>query len=124
LKIEDYDVVARKYGSIIARQMVDAVVPALQKVLRELDILTKLDNGELVIMLPGSTQSEVSRIIKKMHAATASCVLPMVDRELSVRYRHGVAQLKANETAQEMLARARQAMSTSTLPQEPQPAGV
>ena len=57
LKIEEYDIVNRKYGSPIARQMVDAAAPAFQKVLREMDVMTKLDNGEFVVMLPGSTQA-------------------------------------------------------------------
>ena len=57
VKIEEYDIVSRKYGSTIARQMVDAAAPAFQKVLREMDMLTRLENGEFVVMLPGSTQA-------------------------------------------------------------------
>ena len=95
LKIEEYDIINRKYGSAIARQMVDTAAPAFQKVLREMDVMAKLENGEFVVMLPGSTQSEAAHVAKRMRAATANCVLPLVDRELQIRFRHGVAELKA-----------------------------
>ena len=113
LKIEEYDIVNRKYGSPIARQMVDAAAPAFEKALREMDVLAKLENGEFVVMLPGSTQAEVARVVKRMRAATANCVLPLVDRELQIRFRHGIAELKPNETAQELLARARPKPATA-----------
>ncbi len=103
LKIEEYDIVNRKYGSPIARQMVDTAVPALKKTLREMDVLAKLENGEFVVMLPGSTQTEADHVAKRMRTATANCVLPLVDRELQIRLQHGIAELKPNETAQELI---------------------
>ena len=92
LKIEEYDVVKRKYGSTMARQLVDAAAPAVQKPLREMDHVTKLDNGEFIIMMPGSTYFEAIRIVKHMHSAAASCVLPLTDRELQIRFHHGAAE--------------------------------
>jgi diguanylate cyclase len=119
IKIEEYDIVNRKYGATVARQMVDAAAPAFQKVLREMDVLTKLENGEFVVMLPGSTRPEVSHVVKRMRAASAHCMLPLVDEQLQIRFGHGVAELKPNETAQELLSRARQAVAPS-----PQQVGV
>jgi diguanylate cyclase len=113
LKIEEYDIVNRKHGSPIARQMVDAAGPAIQRVLREMDVMTKLENGEFVVMLPGSTLPEVSHVLKRIGGSTANCVLPLLDRELQIRFQQGVAELKPNETAQELLARARQSMATA-----------
>jgi diguanylate cyclase (GGDEF)-like protein len=120
IKVEEYEIIRRKYGGAIARQMVDAVAPAFQKVLREMDVMTKLENGEFVVMLPGSTRPEVSRVLKRMRAASTNCILPLVDHQLQIRFAHGVAELKPNETAQELLARARQAVAAAP---GPQPAG-
>ncbi len=114
LKIEEYEIISRKYGSPIARQMVDKAAPALEKILREMDVLARLENGEFVVMLPGSTQSETGQVAKRMHSATANCILPLVDRELQVRFRHSISELKAAETAQELLARARQGVQASS----------
>ena len=104
LKLEDYDVVCQKYGKTLARQMLDVAAPALEKALREMDVLARLENGEFVVMLPGNTQGEAGLIVKRMRIATTHCVLPLVDRELYLRFRHSIAELKANETAQQLLA--------------------
>lgn len=112
LKIEDYDIVNRKYGSPIARQMVETAMPALEKTLREMDVLVKLENGEFAAMLPGSTQAEATRVAKRMYSATANCLLPVVDRELQIRFQHAIAELKPNETAQELIARARLSLAS------------
>ena len=121
LKIEDFDIINRKYGSPIARQMVDTAMPALQKTLREMDVLAKLENGEFVAMLPGSTQAEANHVAKRMCSATANCVLPLVDRELQIRLQHGIAELKPSETAQELIARARLSLATPALRSRPTP---
>ncbi len=110
VKIEDYDLISRKYGKPIARQLMDAIGSAFQKVLREMDVMAKLENGEFVVMLPGSTKPEVSHVVKRIRLAAANCVLPLVDHQLEVRFQHGVAELKSHETAQDLLARARQAL--------------
>jgi diguanylate cyclase len=114
LKIEEYDIINRKYGSPIARQMVEMAGPALNKVLREMDTMAKLENGEFVVMLPGNTQNETNQVAKRMRSVTANCVLPLVDRELQLRLQHAIAELKPNETAQELLARARQGLTASS----------
>jgi diguanylate cyclase len=113
LKIDEFDVINRKYGPAVGRQMMEIAVPGLQKGLREMDVLTKLENGEFVLMLPGSSQGEVSHVLKRLRAFTAGCKLPLVDREVPIGFRHGIAELKRNETAQELLARARQALSSA-----------
>jgi diguanylate cyclase (GGDEF)-like protein len=119
LKIDEYDIISRKYGSPIARQMVDMATPVLNKSLREMDVMAKLDNGEFVVMLPGSTQAETSQVAKRMRTASTHCVLPLVDRELQIRLQHGIAELKPNETAQELLARARQGVVDPTQSSRP-----
>jgi PleD family two-component response regulator len=73
-----------------------------------MDVMSKLDNGEFVVMMPGSTKTESGYTVKKMRAATDTCILPLQDRELRICLRHGIAELKSGETAQELLARARQ----------------
>src|SRR3954468_15487473 len=42
LKIEEYDLVNRKYGSPIAGKMVETTSPVLDKLLREMDVLSRL----------------------------------------------------------------------------------
>jgi diguanylate cyclase len=119
LKIDEYEVIKEKYGFAIARQIVDTATPALEKVLQDTDVLARLEPGELVVMLPGKTQSEAGLVVKKMRAAVRSCILPMLDRELQIKFSDGIAQLKPNETPQELLLRARQAAIPATAVRQP-----
>jgi diguanylate cyclase (GGDEF)-like protein len=119
LKIDEYEVMKEKYGFAIARQIVDTAAPALEKTLQETDVLAKLEQGEFAVMLPGKTQSEAGLVAKKMRTAVASCILPMLDRELQIKFSDGIAQLKPNEMAQELLLRARQAAIPATAARQP-----
>jgi PleD family two-component response regulator len=119
LKIDEYDVISQKYGAGFARQLSDIAEPVLNKTLREMDVLAKLDLGEFVIMLPGKTQNEAGLAAKKMRSAMSTCVLPLADRDVQLQFTEGIAELKPNEMAQELLARARQAAIPATMIRRP-----
>jgi diguanylate cyclase len=110
LKIEEFDIVLQKYGSAIARQLIDVASPAFEKSLRELDVLARLEHGEFVVMLPGKTQFDAALVARRMRSAINHCVLPVMDRQLQIAFRESIAELKPSETAQEILARARLAV--------------
>jgi diguanylate cyclase len=106
LKIDGFEsVVQRSKG--IAQKIVDATEPVLQKALREMDVLARLENGEFLVMLPGNTLAEAGQLMKRIRVSISNCVVPLDDSEFPIGLRHGIAQLKPNETAQELLARAR-----------------
>lgn len=107
VKIEDYEAVARNYGKAVSRQLADVAAPAIDKALREIDVVARLDHGEFLIMLPGSTHAEAGQAAKRMRITMNSCVVPTVDRELPVRFWHSIAELTTHEAAQDLLARAR-----------------
>jgi GGDEF domain-containing protein len=88
--------------------MVDVATRAFEKALREMDVLAPMENGEFIVMLPGNTLAEAGQVAKRMRLTMNACTVPLVDRELRVRFRHNIAELSAGETAQELLARARQ----------------
>jgi diguanylate cyclase (GGDEF)-like protein len=111
LKIEEFDAVAKEHGKNVARQMLEVAEPALEKALREMDVLARLGNGEFIVMLPGNTAAESGQILKRMRITMSSLIVPLKDRELQIRFRHNIAELKPNETAQELVARAKQGLA-------------
>jgi diguanylate cyclase len=112
LKIEDFESVV-EHGQGVAQQVVEAAEPVLQKALREMDVLARLDHGEFVVMLPGSTLAEAGQLLKRVRISVSKCVVPLKDREFQVELRHSIAELKPNETAQELLARARLGLAST-----------
>jgi diguanylate cyclase len=107
IKIEEYESICRLYGQAIGRHALESAGDALEKTLREMDALARLDNGEFIAMLPGNTTAEAGQLVKRMRVALANCMIPQIDRELHLHFRHSIAELKAGETAQELLACAR-----------------
>ena len=107
LKIEEYDAVAKDCGKTAARQMIDVAETAIEKVLREMDVLARLNNGEFIMMLPGKTASDSAMLLKRMQITMAGLVVSHKGRELRVRLLDGIAELRPNETARELATRAR-----------------
>jgi diguanylate cyclase len=107
LRIEEYEAVCRLYGQAIGRHALEAAASVLEKTLRVMDVLARLDNGEFIAMLPGNTSTDADQLTKRMRVALANCVIPQIDREMHMHFRHSIAELKPGETAQELLACAR-----------------
>jgi diguanylate cyclase len=104
-KIIDFDSVREVHGNTVAKQMLDLAQPVLEKALRETDDLARLENGEFMVMMPGKTQAEAAQVIKRIKVTMDRCVVPLEDQALEVRFRHGIVELRTNETAQELIAR-------------------
>jgi diguanylate cyclase len=107
LKIDEYDGICRLYGHAVGNHALEAAAGALEKTLRDVDVMARLDNGEFVLMLPGMTSTEVVQLTKRMRVLLANCAIPHIDREIHMHFRNSIAELRPGETAQELLARAR-----------------
>jgi len=119
LKMDDYEIISRMYGRITAGQMIDAAVSAMGKSLPEAGMIARFEEGELAVLLPGRTQAEAEIIHKRLRLATTRCLLPMVDRDLRLHFRHVVAELQPQETADKLLDRAEQAVAALLEQQSP-----
>jgi diguanylate cyclase len=113
LKIEDFEAVVQSQGKGGAKQIIDAVEPVMHKALREMDVLAPLESGEFVIMLPGNSLPEAGQVLKRMRIALSESVVPLGDTKFRIDIRQGIVELKPNETAQELLARARLGLLSS-----------
>jgi diguanylate cyclase len=107
LKIEEYEAICRLYGLAIGQHAVEAAATAIERTLREADVVAALENGEFVLMLPNYTLGDVNQLAKRMRVLLSNCAIPQIDREMHLHFRHSIAELKGSETAQELLARAR-----------------
>ena len=72
LKVDEYQSIFKSSGRAIARQILDLAEPALEKGLREMDALVRMENGEFIVMLPGKTQAEAAQVLKRMRVATSA----------------------------------------------------
>jgi GGDEF domain-containing protein len=76
--------------------------------LREMDYLARLEDGDFVALLPGSTLSEAGQVARRLHNAVATCSMPHGNGRIQLQLTHGIAQLQPSETAIGLMARAKE----------------
>jgi diguanylate cyclase len=106
LTITDHATILLEYGKSVADLMLDSVAQFAQSALREMDLLARLDEADLIAMLPGSSEAEAQQVANRMQIAMASSVVPVRDKQVSLRVQPGVAQLQAKESASDLMTRA------------------
>jgi len=112
LKVDDFETIRSEYGKSIAHLTLDSVALFTQSALREMDLLARLDDGDFIVLLPGSTLTEASQVARRLQTAAANCVIPMHDKKSRLQLTHGIAELRPNETAALLMARAKAAVET------------
>jgi diguanylate cyclase len=120
LQVDDYRTIREHYGKSVAHMTLDSVALFTQSALREMDLLARLDDGEFIVLLPGSTLSEASQIAKRLQALAANCYFPLQDQKTQMRVTHGIAELRPNETAAILMARAKAEVEAAETQQKQQ----
>ncbi|MGD9633628.1 MAG: GGDEF domain-containing protein [Pirellulales bacterium] len=110
VQVDDYSQIRQQYGRSIGHLMLDSVALFTQSALREMDLLARLEDGEFIILMPGSTTAEAGQIAKRLQASAASCMFPLQDTKSQLRVSLGVAELRPNETAELLMTRAKGAV--------------
>ncbi len=80
-----------------------------QAALREMDLLARLEDGEFAVLMPGSTAVEASQVAKRLQVSAAGCMFPLDGSKSQLNITQGIAELRPNETAEILLARAKSA---------------
>ena len=116
LRIDDYSTIRENYGKNVAHMTLESVAQFTQTALRQMDLLGRLEDGEFAVLLPGSTMSEGTQVGKRLQTAAANCYLPLENHKTPLRLSHGIAQLRPNETAGLLMARAKSGMPSDAAP--------
>ncbi len=111
LSVKGYAGLEQEYGDAVGRLLLDTVAQFIRSRLREMDLLGKLDNGEFVVMLPGSSEREAILVGNRVQSAIANCVIPLGDKQLRLELVQGVAEVQPDDEASAMLARAKAAVN-------------
>jgi diguanylate cyclase len=107
LQVDNYPEIRQQYGKSVAHMTLDSVALFTQSALREMDMLARLDDGEFIVLLPGSTLTEANQIAKRLQTSATNCVFPPQYDKTQLRVTQGIAQLRPNETAAILMARAK-----------------
>jgi diguanylate cyclase len=119
LRVDDYATLRQTYGKSVASMVLESVAQFTQSALRQMDVLGRLDDGEFAVLLPGSTLSEGTQVGKRLQTAAANCSIPIENQKSALRLSHGISQLRPNETAGLLMARARSGLPADGMQKQP-----
>lgn len=115
VEFESYDQILADYGDQVANVTLNSVAQFLQNTLREMDLLGRLDDARLVVMLPSAKVEEAFSVADRASKALAGCSIPLGEEQLSLATRIGAAQLQADDNAASLISRATDAMLPSEI---------
>ncbi len=107
LQVKDYPKLENEYGEAVGHLLLDSVAQFIKSSLRDMDLLGKLDSGNYVVMLPGSSESEAKLVGKRVRSAIANCVIPLGDKKLSLELLLGLTTVEPEDDAKSIMARAK-----------------
>jgi diguanylate cyclase len=109
-RVKDFKKLEHNYGNAIGALLLDSLASFIQSTLRDMDLLGRLDNGELIVMLPGSTESASKIVGQRVKTSISLCPIPLGDQQVRLDLDMGVATVQPSEDAPAAMASARVSM--------------
>jgi diguanylate cyclase len=106
-RVKDFKKLEHTYGNAIGALLLDSLCSFIQSTLRDMDLLGRLENGELIVMLPGSTDSASKIVGQRVKTSISLCPIPLGDHQVRLDLDMGVATVQPGEDAAEAMNSAR-----------------
>jgi diguanylate cyclase len=113
-RVKDFKKLEHSYGNAIGALLIDSLSSFIQSTLRDMDLLGKLEHGELIVMLPGSTDSASKIVGQRVKTSISLCPIPLGDHQVRLDLDMGVSTVQPDEDAAAAMASAREAMEAAS----------
>ena len=98
-RVRDYSHLEHTYGNAVGTLLIDSLASFIQSTLRDMDLLARLEGGELVVMLPGSSSSAAKIVGQRVRTSISLCPVPLGDHQIRLELDMGVASVQPGEDA-------------------------
>lgn len=116
-RVRDYAQLEHTYGNAVGTLLIDSLASFVQSTLRDMDLLARLEGGELIVMLPGSSASAAKIVGQRVRTSISLCPVPLGDHQIRLELDMGVASVQTGEDAAAAMESARaQLDATATAP--------
>jgi diguanylate cyclase len=112
-RVKDFKNLEHTYGNAIGALLLDSLAAFIQSTLRDMDFLGRLEHGELIVMLPGSTDSASKIVGQRVKTSISLCPIPLGDHQVRLDLDMGVATVQPGEDADAAMASARSDMEAA-----------
>lgn len=114
-RVKDFKSLEHIYGNATGELLLDSLAAFVQSTLRDMDLLGRLENGELIVMLPGSTASAAKIVGQRVKASISLCPIPLGAQQVRLELDMGVATVRADQDAPQAMASARADLEAAAL---------
>ena len=106
-RVRDYANLEHNYGNAVGTLLIDSLASFVQSTLRDMDLLARLEGGELIVMLPGSSASAAKIVGQRVRTSISLCPVPLGDHQIRLELDMGVASVQPGEDAAAAMESAR-----------------
>ena len=106
-RVRDFAQLENTYGNAVGDLLIDSLATFLQATLRDMDLLARLEGGELIVMLPGSSASAAKIVGQRVRTSISLCPVPLGDHRIRLDLEMGVASVESDEDAAAAMENAR-----------------
>jgi diguanylate cyclase len=106
-RVCEFERIEDAYGSAVASLLLDSLATFIASTLRDTDLLGKMEAGEFVVMLPGSSASAAKIVGQRVRTSISLCPIPIGAQQVRLALDLGVAGVDPDDDANTALARAR-----------------
>jgi diguanylate cyclase len=105
-RVRDYGRLENSYGSAVGALLLDSLATFIGSTLRDMDLLGKLEPGEFIVMLPGSSASAAKIVGQRVRSSVSLCPIAMGVQQIRLDLDMGVAFVESGDDADDAIARA------------------
>lgn len=107
-RVRDFQRLETSYGAAVGSLLLDSLATFIASTLRDMDLLGKLEAGEFIVMLPGSTSSAAKIVGQRVRSSISLCPISMGAQQVRLALDLGVASVEPEDEAADVLTRAKE----------------
>jgi diguanylate cyclase len=112
-RVKEFKRLETTYGNAVGALLLDSLAAFITSTLRDMDLLGKLDAGEFIVMLPGSSASAAKIVGQRVRSSISLCPIPMGAQQIRLDLELGVASVQPDDDAPRALARAKEELEAA-----------
>lgn len=106
LRIKNFEGICLKYGDAVGSHVVEVIASFIRSSLRDMDILGRVDDDAVALLLPGNSASAAHIVAERVRASISRCALPLGDRSMRIDLELGTAEAQPADSAEALVSRA------------------
>jgi diguanylate cyclase (GGDEF)-like protein len=110
VRIKDFASLENNYGIAVGNFLLDSVAQFIRGSLRDMDLLGRLEEGDFVVMLPGSSEREAKLVGSRVQSSISNCTIPLGGQKVRLNVLQGVTDVYPDDDAEKMIQRSEEVM--------------